>query len=86
LGRFGVVARWVRARRLLLLLAKVEWRLVGRPFRGRWRCRGRRLWVVRAVVVFATEVESVIVVVIAAPTAAVIALGLVRAAVLEQAQ
>jgi hypothetical protein len=78
----------VRARRLLHLGVKVGWRVVGRPFRGRWRCLVLRLWVARAVVgvvfVVATEVESVVVL-IAAPTAAVIALGLARAAALEQA-
>jgi hypothetical protein len=76
----------VRAQKRRLLLVKVGWRVVGRPFRGRWRCLVRRLWVARVVVVLvvATEVESVVVVVIAAPTAAVIALGLARAAALEQ--
>jgi hypothetical protein len=82
-----VEGRWVRARRLLLrYLVKVGWRVVGRPFRGRWKCLVLRLWVARAVVVLlvATEVGFVVVVVIVAPTAAVIALGLALAAALEQ--
>jgi hypothetical protein len=73
----------VRAQKRRLLLVKVGWRVVGRPFRGRWRCLVRRLWVARVVLVVATEVGSVVVV-IAAPTAAVIALGLARVAALEQ--
>jgi hypothetical protein len=77
----------VRAqRRRLLLLVKVGWRVVGRPFRGRWRCLVRRLWAARVVVVLvvATGIGSVVVVVSAAPTEAVIALGLALAAALEQ--
>jgi hypothetical protein len=72
----------VRARWLLLLMGRVGWRVVGRPFRGRWRCRGRRLWVARVVV--GVVIATVVVVVIAARAAAVIARCLARAAVLEQ--
>jgi len=79
-GRFVEEGRLVRLslRRPLVRLAG---RVVGRPFLGRWRYLGRRLWVARVVIVVATGFESVV---IAGLMAAVIAMLLALEAVLAR--
>ena len=79
-GRFGEEGRLVRLFQQRLLVRPVG-RVVGRPFLGRLRCLGRRLWAARVVfvIVVATGSASVIV---AGVVAAVIAVLLARKAVL----